>query len=155
VRDKGREAVEAVAGNLAPDERVLFESFVATDWLPVPFASKLYDLGSRFLYAGDPSPLRVLGRVVSTANIRGVYRFLIRGLSESFLLQQTARLWRTYHATGEAETKRVSKGQVDLVVSDYPELTAPVREVVSGYLTDLVMSAGAKDVRVTFRVEGS
>jgi Protein of unknown function (DUF2378) len=155
LRDKSREAEEAVVQHLTAEERHLFESFVATDWLPVPFASKVYDLGSRALYPGDPAPLRRMGREVSSANIRGVYRFMMRALSESFLLQQTARLWRTYHATGEARTERVSKNQVDLIVSDYPELTTAVREVVMGYLSDLVASAGAKDVRVTVRVDGS
>src|SRR5882672_3985987 len=109
LRDKGREAEEAVTSGLTVEERRLFESFVATDWLPVPFASRVYDLGSRVLYAGDPAPLRRMGREVSRANIRGVYRFMMRGLSESFLLQQTARLWHTYHATGEARTQRIAK----------------------------------------------
>src|SRR5260221_92474 len=154
LRDKGREAEEAVVGNLSAEERRLFESFVATDWLPVPFGSKIYDLGSRGLYAGDPSPLRRMGREVSRANIRGVYRFIMRGLSESFLLQQTARLWRTYHATGDAHTQRIAQNHVDLIVNDYPELTTPVREVIVGYLADLVASAGAKDVRVTVRTDG-
>jgi hypothetical protein len=137
-----------VLAELTPEEQSRYATMVATAWVPVEFATKLYVLAAPLLYPGDPTPVRHLGRDLADENLRGVYRFVVRFVSVPTLIEKSATLWRTFHEQGTAHCVRVSDHALRFEVEGYPELPERMRETISGWTARAVELTGAKNVRV-------
>src|SRR5688572_16382124 len=94
----------AVTNALTADELEKYQTCNATDWVPIELITKLSVTSAPLLYPSDPDPLKRVGKELAKDNLSGVYSFLVRLLTVPFLIQQTAKLWKTYHAQGEAKS---------------------------------------------------
>ncbi|HEX7665300.1 MAG TPA: DUF2378 family protein [Polyangiaceae bacterium] len=127
-----------------------FDSALATDWVPVGDMDRFMRTAAPLLYPGKVGALRLLGRDVAQDHLPTVYKILIRVASVQFVIEQAARIFKTYNSTGDAHTEKRPgvKNSVDLVITDYPEMNGPLRESGAGFIIGTLELVGAKDVRV-------
>jgi uncharacterized protein (TIGR02265 family) len=138
----------AVVDALTDAERRTYQECTAGEWVPIELMNRLSSAAAPRLFPGDPDPLRRLGRELARDNLGGVYSFLVRLLTVPFLVEQTTRLWRTYHQAGDALSHQYGPREVELVVTGYPELPERFRHQTAGFVEEAVRMTGAHDVRV-------
>ena len=97
VRRVGAGAEGKLLVQLNPEERRMYEDVTASQWVPITFATRLFELAAPIVHPGKPLALRLLGRDLARDNLNGVYRIFLRVLSPQFVLAQNARLWSTYN----------------------------------------------------------
>ena len=125
VRESGLEpeVLEALAaGGSGSDDVRLWERLTATEWVPVDFAERVYEVAIPLVYATDAMPFRRFGIESAEDDLRGVYRFLVRLMTVGALIDKTVTLWRTYHDQGRASSERLSDRSFRMAVDGYPEL---------------------------------
>jgi hypothetical protein len=144
----GPDATQAVSEGLDEAERALFERTVATDWVPIEFITKLFELAAVALYPGKVGAIRLVGRDLAYDNLSGVYRYIVRVLTIPFVMDQSAKLWHTYHRHGRSEVVRLTSHSVTFVVHDYPRLPERFRECMCGYIAGTLELCGGRDVAV-------
>ncbi len=137
-----------MAEQLEPDVRERFERVVATDWIPVGDVAAIYSVAARLLHPGRARPVHALGRDLARMHLTGIYRVILRLVTAETLLGQSGRLWSTYNAKGRLVVVDASERAMDLVLLDYPDYPAVVRESLSGYIAGAAELTGATDVRV-------
>lgn len=147
VREAGQE--ERLVAALTPQEHASYRSLVATSWVPVETATKIYVIAAPLLYPSDPAPLRRVGRELARDNFRGVFRYLAQLSSVDGLVGKTAFLWRAFHDQGEASSERAGERHLRFVVSGYPGLPERMRETICGWLAHATELTGATSVSVT------
>lgn len=133
---------------LTPEEQQRYASVVATSWVPVEFATKVFVSAAPLLFASDVRPVRRLGQELAKENFKGVFRYVLRAVSAETLIDKTAMLWRAFHDTGHASSQREGSHQVRFVVTGYPDLPERMRESVVGWLLEAVEMTGVTNVRV-------
>jgi len=148
IRAAGPDVERQVLEQLTPEEQIAYASLVATAWVPVELATKLYVVASPLLYPKDPRPLRQVGRDLARENLGGVFRFVVRVISVAMLVDKTASLWRSFHDRGAARAIREADHMIRFEVTDYPELPERMRETIVGWLAQAIELTGAKNVRV-------
>ena len=141
-------AEQRVLDALTPEDRAAYQSVVATAWVPVDVATRIYVAAAPVMHPGEPTPLRTLGRALATEMLGGVFRFLVRLVSVESLMDRTAVLWRNFHDLGTARTVRLADNRVILEVVDHPLLPDRMQEVISGWIAQAVELTGAKNVLV-------
>jgi hypothetical protein len=144
----GPAATLAVNDALDADEQALFARTVATDWVPIEFITKLFELAAVAIHPGKVGAIRLVGRDLAYDNLAGVYRFIVRVLTIPYVMDQSAKLWHTYHRHGRPEVVRQGPRSVSFVVHDYPRLPERFRECMCGYIVGTLELAGGRDVAV-------
>lgn len=142
-------AYDKFAAQIGRADMVLFDSFVATDWISADATGRFYDIGAPLLYPDDPFPQRRLGREFARGQLRGVYRFVLQIISVNMLIERTAALWTRNHRLGEAWTERMGDRTARICVKGHPRLPLSVRENTAGYIAGAVEMTGATSARVT------
>ena len=153
VRDAGVEP--RVRDALSDDDRAVYDRFVATDWVDQAFADRLYGVATPLVYGSGPMALRRFGQEAARADLRGVYRVVVRFMTVPALLERAATLWSKYHDRGIARAERQGGNAARLVVEGYPELGENVRESAAGWLAGAFELTGASNVRVVHEGDGA
>jgi uncharacterized protein (TIGR02265 family) len=151
VRGSPGQVQAAVDHVLTDDERRVVDTCTAGAWVPVELVTKVAVTAAPLLYPGVPDPLFRLGQELARDNLGGIYAYIVRVLTVPFLVQQTARLWRTYHDSGDATCVSREDRSIELVVRGYPSLPERFRHYMEGYVQQAVSITGVQDVRVTSR----
>lgn len=149
LRRVGASAEARVLEQLSAEERRLYEDVTASQWVPIEFATRLFELAAPIVHPGKPLPLRLMGRDLARDNMNGVYRVFLRVLSPQFILEQTARLWRTYHRHGSSHVEQIGPREVDVVACGYAKLPERFRECMCGWIAETLELSGAKQVFVS------
>jgi len=134
---------------LTPEDQALYRGLVATSWVPVESATRIYVAAAPLLFPGDPAPLRRVGRELAKDNFRGVLRYLMQLMSVEALLGKTALLWKVFHDQGEARASTTGERRAQLEVVGYPGLPERMRETICGWLAQAIEQTGAGNVSVT------
>lgn len=145
VRAAGCEA--ALEAALSLEARETLRQVTASGWFPIEHATEIFTRAAPLLFPNAPSPLRELGRGLAQDNLGGVYRHLVRILSISLLLKQTAVLWRLYHNAGRATSSSQEKSAT-LELFDYPEFPERFRECMCGWIAGAIELCGGTNARV-------
>ncbi len=148
VEAAGEDAVRRFREALSEEERATLDRTVATDWVSIEFVTKLFEASAPILYPGKPTALRLVGQALARDNLQGVYRYLVRVLTIPFVLDQSAKLWHTYHRRGEPELLREGSHACTFVVRRYPRLPERFRECMCGYILETIGLAGGRDALV-------
>jgi len=148
IRAKGDDVERELLAELNEAEQQTYASLVATAWVPVEFATKVYVIAAPLLYPNESRPVRLLGRDLAKDNFKGVFRFVLRVVSAETLMEKTSTLWRSFHDQGQATLKREGPQFVRFEVRGYPSLPEAMRESIAGWLGQAVELTGATDVRV-------
>jgi hypothetical protein len=134
---------------LSPEDQRQLRIVMATSWVPVELATRVFLVAAPLLFAADPAPLRRLGRELAADNFRGVFRYVAQLSSVEGLLNRTALFWRAYHDQGQAQAHRVHERLVRFEVTGYPGLPERMRETICGWLAHAIELTGATQVSVT------
>lgn len=146
LRARGLE--RSIADGLEAPVREHFERALATDWMAVDEVATIYAAAAPALHPDRALPVRALGRDLARTHLTGIYRVLLRLATAEMIVGQTARLWSTYNGKGQLRVVRSGPGAARLVLEDYPEYPAVVRESLCGYIVGAVELTGASNVRV-------
>ena len=136
---------------LSGQDRERFPRVLAQDWIPMELGSTYYEASAPLLYPGRTSSAaqRLLGREIALHHLPTIYRIFIRLATPHFMIQQSARVWSTYHTVGRSRVEgSVEASSVHLLVEDYPELHPIMRESICGFIIGSLELTGARDVRV-------
>lgn len=148
VRAAGPETERRLLDALTSEERVVYASLVATAWVPVEFATSFYVAAAPLLYPTIPRPLLQIGRDLARENLRGVFRFVIKIMSQQALMARAAALWRSFHDRGTASVVREGPFKLRFEVVGYPGLPERMRETISGWFVQALELTGAENARV-------
>jgi hypothetical protein len=105
---------------------------VATGWAPLDHVEEIYLRAAPVLHPTATDPAFALGVELGHEMLSGVYRFVARVVSVSFLAEQTATLWSRYHDTGVASSEQTGPRSGVLLVRGHPTLPPTVRRTLSG-----------------------
>ena len=144
LRNAGPAAEKKVLDELTPEELRIYEDATASQWVPITLATRLFELSAPVLHPGKPLALRLVGRDLARDNMQGAYRIFLRVLTPKFLLEQTARVWSTYHRHGTSHVVVIGPNEVDVIVEDYPRLPERFRECMCGWMSEAIGLTGAK-----------
>ncbi len=147
-KEKGEAAEKEFLSRLSPAVRDLYQQSLAFQWNAVELQTQLYRAAAEALFPGSPDPLRRLGYEMARRSYSGVYQFLLRIPSTSFVIHQAAKLWNTYFEQGKASVEVSGAKSAVFWLREYPELPADMRQVVRGNITAAAETTGAKHVRV-------
>jgi hypothetical protein len=156
LRKADKTAEQALLAQLSEEEIRLFQTHLPVSWVPVEFVSKLYEITVPLMYPGDARGLQRWGRKIANDDFMGIYRILLRIVTISYFIKQTAKLWGTFHKQGKAWVEK-SKGENTAIfhLSEYPDLPSVYRNILEGYLLGCVELAGGKEVCIQPKEEKS
>ncbi|HMY20793.1 MAG TPA: hypothetical protein PKA58_30925 [Polyangium sp.] len=142
--------VEAkVAQRLSLAARDTFVEANRTGWVPIEHATEIFECVAPMVHSVAENPLRELGRAMARDNLAGPYKHFVRMMSVSFLMKQTALMWRAYHNAGKPSVEFVDPRTIVLRVFDYADLPERFRECMCGWIEQAVAMTGGKNVLAT------
>jgi len=118
-------------------------------WVPIEHATEIFDNLAPLAYSTSDNAIRELGRALAQDNLGGAYKHFVRMMSVSFLMKQTALMWRAYHNAGRPIVETLNANTVVLRVFDYGDLPERFCECMSGWIERAVEMTGGKEVIVT------
>jgi hypothetical protein len=149
---------EVVAG-LPPETRALFERRVLpVEWIPIddwmPFNQALLERA----FHGDEEQLRKLARKVCERDFNTFYKVILKILiSPDFLLERAAKLWRTYHDSGElvvvSKEQRGGRMHIHMRVEKLRTQYVIFGALMQAFIEQLFHMTGARDIRVERQVK--
>lgn len=149
VRRRGPALEQTLLERLGASERTLFLETMSMSWVDMAPTARVLETAIPLLLPEAADPLREFGRRQAHEQLSGIYRILLRVVSVPMVIQQTARLWSTYHSHGQARIERdgdSSSGR--LVVTGYPELPLVVRRNTTGYIEGTLERTAVRNIRV-------
>ncbi|MBN1595845.1 hypothetical protein JW933_07965 [candidate division FCPU426 bacterium] len=134
---------------LTPEEKEGYENIMATSWVPIDLAARLFAKAAEVLFPGDCEGLMKIGREQALNNLTGIYKILIRITTLNFVLSQTALLWKTYFDQGKAQgLGEAEKKKAILRVTGIPDMPKASRQVVAGYVVGVLELINIKNTKV-------
>lgn len=118
-------------------------------WVPMEHATAIFDTVAPLVFTTSENAIREFGRALAQDNLGGAYKHFVRMMSVSFLMKQTALMWRAYHNAGRPVVETLATNHVELHVFDYADLPERFCECMSGWIERAVEMTGGKNVRVT------
>lgn len=148
VGSRGREFENALVKKLADEEKNLYLNSLPVFWNPIELQTRVYEAAADLLYPDSSQPMRKLGFEMASETFSGVYKIFLSIPTLSFIIEQSAHIWRQYYEKGAARAESVKDGNkiqtVVFKVADFPELPKGLREVICGYLEMLAQATGTK-----------
>jgi hypothetical protein len=93
----GDERFAQVVAALPPETQALVHKPpLTTTWVPTRNFAAVIETAGRELFASDETKIVDWARRAVASDLRTVYRFFIRFLSPSFVIERAARVWSTY-----------------------------------------------------------
>jgi hypothetical protein len=134
---------------LSAEEVSAYQTALPISWIPVQQSEKILLAAAAVLFPKDPQGVRRIGAEEAKDNLHGIYRTLLQIASVPRVLQQVAKIWRTYHDEGKAWAKQEpGKKEGYMIVEGYPSLPMTNREVLAGFIAATMEMAGLTNVRV-------
>jgi hypothetical protein len=154
IRTETPQLEERFSEQLNEADRSFFENAMPVSWIPVQAGARIYAAAAELLFPSATNPLKDLGRAMALADLRGIYKILLKAATVPMVVKKTASLWRIYHKRGEARSERGSnKNEIFLVISDYRDLPGEMRETATGYTAGVIELTGARNVKVDLNDE--
>jgi hypothetical protein len=93
----GDERFARVVDKLGPETQAMVRKPpLATTWIATRNLAALIETAGRELFGGDETKIVDWARQTVGTDLRTVYRFFIRFMSPSFVIERAARVWSTY-----------------------------------------------------------
>jgi hypothetical protein len=118
-------------------------------WVPIEHATEIFDKVAPLVYATSDNAIRELGRALARDNLGGPYKHFVRMMSVTFLMKQTALMWRAYHNAGRPVVESLNADSVVLRVHDHVDLPERFCECMCGWIEQAITMTGGKDVCAT------
>jgi hypothetical protein len=154
----GAATLAELVAKLPAETRAIYERrLLPVEWVPVddwmPFSQTLLE----FTFKGDEEPLRRMARKVCERDFNTFYKVILKILvSPDFLLERAAKLWRTYHDSGElrviSKEKRGARMHIHLRVEKLETRFPVFGPLMQGFIEQLFHMTGARDIHVERQV---
>lgn len=118
-------------------------------WVPIEHATEIFEQAAPLMYKTSDNAIRELGRALARDNLGGPYKHFVRMMSVSFLMKQTALMWRAYHNAGRTIVESLESNVVQLRVFEYADLPERFRECMCGWIEQAVTMTGGKETYVS------
>jgi len=138
----------AVLERLSTPARDTFVRANMSGWIPIEHATEIFEQTASLVHGSAENSIRELGRALARDNLGGPYKHFVRMMSVSFLMKQTALMWRAYHNAGRPLVETLESNAVVLRVFDYSDLPERFRECMCGWIEQAVSMTGGKETRV-------
>ena len=116
-------------------------------WYPEEDMIGLVQALARLLPRSGEDPLVQIGRLNARMHLQGTYAHLLKDARPTTLPVRAVALWKTMHDTGEFRLA-VDEGSAHARLSGYGHPSAEMCAMLGGYLLQLFVLAGARDVKV-------
>ncbi|MFH1810502.1 MAG: hypothetical protein ABIJ09_17305 [Pseudomonadota bacterium] len=149
VRIQGEVLEKSLLEGLDAELRALYLETISMSWIDVGLTARLFERAVPLLLSQVADPQQEFGRRQARDQLSGIYRILLRVVSVPMVIQQTARLWSTYHNRGQARALREgdsNRGQ--LIVEGYPTLPEIIRHNTTGYIVGTLELTSARSIEV-------
>jgi len=148
-RERG-EAVEKLFLDLLEKEAVLvYLSALSGTWVSLDLAEKIFHTAAQVLYPNEEKAMQRLGYERAKDNLTGIYRAVLRISTPTFVIGQTAKLWKLYYDKGEARSFIAKhRKYAEMYVEGYPELPEIFREITTGYIISALELTGVRNIKV-------
>jgi hypothetical protein len=157
-KKRGPEFTQTLLNRLNEEEKKVFESALAFSWIPISVATCIWEKAAQALFPGErSSSLRQFGKASMLCNISGVYKVAMKITSISFAMEQVARVWSTLNNTGEAKCVKNTGNpkELEFIVNNYPDMPDAYKQTLAGSTEAVLETAGAKNVRVTYKSDNA
>lgn len=149
VKDQGPDFERRFYERLSPRGREVFKNTLAISWVDFKDDPGDIPIAAALLFPGDPKAIAKFGRLAAHEAMRGIYSYVIRIPTKSFVLKRIAVLWRTNFDTGTAEVENVRDRQAEFVIRDFPDFPAYQLDFLCGYIEGVLEKTGSRDIRTT------
>ncbi|MBN1596360.1 hypothetical protein JW933_10580 [candidate division FCPU426 bacterium] len=139
---------QALVQSLSPPARIIYESAMASGWVPMEKESEIILAGARLFFPQNPEKLYDMSKLIAKHSFQGLYKAFLRIPSLPFVLKALAVLWRTFYKKGDASHQSLGPGQGVIRVRNFPELTPEQREEVRGFIAGILELLQVKNPRV-------
>jgi hypothetical protein len=93
----GDERFAQVVAKLAPEtQAIVHRPPLATTWIATRHFAAVIETAGRELFGSDEAKIVDWARQAVGSDLRTIYRFFIRFMSPSFVIERAARVWSTY-----------------------------------------------------------
>lgn len=135
---------------LTTERAKVFTNLIPLHMVPDAEADYYFQLAAEIMYPNDPKGLAKLGIEQARTDLTGIYKFFMAIASVDFVINKTATLWKTYHTRGLARVVKnpSDKKKIQFIVENFPDLSASVREVISGYIQGVTEQLSVKNVKI-------
>ncbi|MCD4814569.1 hypothetical protein K8S19_12870 [bacterium] len=141
---------QAFLSSLSEEEKVRYQRTISVSWVAIEIVSAFITKATRVLYPGmsEKQALREFGIELARDNINGIYKIIVKIISLEYFMKQAAKLWQTYHDSGEAHVERIGEKELAFVVEKFAHMPVSIYESTGGYITGMGMMSGLKKVEV-------
>ena len=125
---------------LSDDEQHVFQEVLATTWVPLDFADRIWRAAAKSLHPDEceAAACRTLGDLLVRDNLTGVYSVFGRHLEPNKVLSNYVRTWATYSRVGTPAVHKDDDGGIEFVLHDWPSSPVHVQNAIAGWLDGLV-----------------
>jgi len=92
-----------------------------------------------------------MGRILARSDLGGVYALLLREGDPATTLRRTAITWEHYHDTGKEVLVESGDNHAAIEISDYDTPSRESCGTIKGWIHELVVMAGGKDICVVHK----
>ncbi len=136
--------------SLTPAENNIYKTALSVSWVSIRAAAQLLEKGAEALFPGDPGGMERIGHAEALDELQGIYKIFLKITTVPYLMNQSAKLWRSYYKKGQARTEGNPEEKAGaFIVEDFPKLPEIMQRLVSGYLAGALELTGARNVQVT------
>lgn len=141
----------------APLQKYLEERVLPSSWYPAKDHVQL----ARVLVAVVPlgsEPYRAMGGGAARHDLMGIYKARLHPGDPMRTLESGLGLWRTYCDSGEMTHTRSGDHGAVIVLRDYVDVSREMCGIAGGYVAELALLGGAKDVvvrKLSCRLDGA
>jgi len=131
-------------------QRAIVESTLSIRWEEIETDENHNSLqvAAKLLFPNDPKRLRKLGNEMAIYGFSVMYKIFFRLPSLTTLFKKVAAQWAQMYDTGRATVEDIQEHSATLVVRDFPDLPAYLREYLGGFYEGLAKLNGAKNPKV-------
>jgi len=105
-------------------------------------------IAAKFLYPLEDKKLRRLGKEMALYGFSIVYKMFFAIPSLTYLFKKVAVQWSHMYDTGAASIENIKENSATVVVRDFPDMPAYLREYLCGFYEGMATLNGAKNPRV-------
>lgn len=141
--------IPAILEKIPPDLQPTFRlKILHGTWYPYDAYDALLRVVDRELGQGDLELMSEVGRFAARQEISSIWKLVTYFSSVETLLRRSSLFWPRYCDVGVFETYDVEPGSGNGVIRDFPAISRPHCHLITGWVEQMAMNAGARTVEV-------
>jgi hypothetical protein len=149
LKSKGELEEQKFLATLTPEEAEVYTKNLPISWIPMSDVITIYTKAVNYIYSDRPFAWVDMGKGMAIFHFNGMYKYLLKIASVSFIMQQSAKIWGLYFNQGKAQAVKPSAEKaIHFMVRDFPELPLCLRKMSVGFIHGILSLTEARNVRI-------